>query len=134
MIGTYARYLAGWAVVATLLVVALTTVFPGVAGEAGPAAAFAGVAICAATDLATFALVLKALGADPARFSKLWGASVVLKACVFGASIALVAACGWFPVDGFVRVLIVSFVVFAHHEILWLALRRAPKVAGAASC
>jgi hypothetical protein len=134
MTRTYARYLAGWAIVTALLIAALTTVVPGVAGESGPAAAIAGVLVCAGVDLVTFALVLKALDASQERFARLWGLSIFLKILVLGSSIALVAARGWFPVDGFVRVLITSFVVFAHHEVLWLALRRAPRPAGAASC
>lgn len=139
MTGTYARYLAGWAIVTALLLAALLTVFPGVAGESGSAAAIAGVAVCAAVDLATFALVLRALRADARGFPRLWGASVFLKIGVIGSSIALVAARGWFPVDGFVRVLVVSFVVYAHHEVLWLAVGRSkrrlkPAVQGRTSC
>jgi hypothetical protein len=127
MIGTYARYLAGWAIVTAALLVALTRVFPGVAGESGVAAATLGVTLCAAVDLAVFALVLRSLNAGARGFARLWGLSVFLKVLVFGSAIALVAGRKWFPVDGFVRVLIVSFVVYAHHEIFWLMLRGAPR-------
>ncbi len=120
MTGTYARYLAGWAIVAALLAYVLTSVFPGVAGESGTAAALAGIAVCAVTDLVVFALVLRALEAPQDRFAKLWGLSLFLKVAIIGGAIGTVAVAGWFPVEGFVRVLIASFVVFAHHEILWL--------------
>jgi hypothetical protein len=118
----YARYLAGWAVVGTLLAFALVAVLPGIAGDAGQAGALTGVLLVAATDLVVFGLVVRALGADARAFAKLWGLSVAVKVFVFGSAIALVAGARWFAVDGFVRVLIVSFVVFAHHEILQLAL------------
>ena len=118
----YARYLAGWAVVGTLLLFALLAVLPGIAGEAGPAAAIAGVILVGATDLVVFGLVVRALAADASSFPKLWGLSVLVKVTVFGAAIALVAGSRWCPLDGFVRVMIASFVVFAHHEIFQLLL------------
>jgi hypothetical protein len=129
----YGRYLAGWTVVCALLLCALTAVFPAVAGEAGPAAAVAGVLVVAVTDLAVFGLVLRALAADARGFPKLWGLSVALKIFVFGSAIALVAGGRWFPVDGFIRVLIASFVVFVHHEILQLMLAARSPVRRAAS-
>jgi hypothetical protein len=120
VIGHYARYLAGWAVVGALLMLALTFLFTGVAGDAGTPAVIAGVLVVALTDLVVFAIVLRALAADAERFPKLWGLSVALKALVIGSSIALVAFMDVFPVAGFVQILIVSFVVFSHHEIFWL--------------
>ena len=129
----YGRYLAGWAVVGAVLLFALTVVLPGVAGEAGMPAAVAGVLVVGLTDLAVFGLILRALAADAQGFPKLWGLSVALKIFVFGSAIALVSGARWFPVDGFIRVLIASFVVFVHHEILQLMLAARSPVRRAAS-
>ena len=100
----YGRYLAGWAVVGAVLLFALTV-----------------------------GLLVRALAADARVFPKLWGLSVALKIFVFGSAIALVAGARWFPVDGFIRVLIASFVVFVHHEILQLMLAARSPVRRAAS-
>jgi hypothetical protein len=135
VIGHYARYLVGWAIAGTGLVLALATAFPAVAGESGPSAALAGVCVAAATDLVVFAIVLRALAADARRFPVLWGLSVALKVLVFGSAIAFVAGSGCFPAAGFVRVLIVAFVTFAHHEVLWLCLiNRGSSRLGAQRC
>ena len=133
MIGHYGRYLAGWAIAGAMLALALLFVFPGVAGDSGAAAAVAGVLVAGITDLFVFAIVLRALAADAKGFPKLWGLSVLVKITVLGSAIALVAARGWFPVDGFVRVLICAFVVFAHHEIFWL-IRMTRKRGGVQAC
>jgi hypothetical protein len=130
VIGHYGRYLVGWAVIGALLLFALTTAIPAVAGDA-PAAVLPAVLVAAFTDLVVFALVLRALAADAERFPKLWGLSIAVKVLTYGAAIGVVAAGDWFPVGGFVRVLIVSFVVFAHHEIFWLLKRKPAQASGA---
>jgi hypothetical protein len=124
----YGRYLAGWAVVGAMLYFALTEVVPGVAGASGREAAITGVLVAAGSDLIVFAIVLRALASDAKGFAKLWGLSMALKALIFGSAIGLAAARDWFPLDGFIRVLIVSFVVFVHHEafhLIWAG--RAPR-------
>jgi hypothetical protein len=118
----YGRYLAGWAVVGALLYFALTEVVPGVAGTAGREGAITGVLVAAGSDLIVFALVLRALSSDAKGFAKLWGLSIAVKVLIFGSAIGLAKYQEWFPLDGFIRVLIVSFVVFMHHEafhLLW---------------
>jgi hypothetical protein len=127
----YGRYLAGWAVVGAVLYFALTEVVPGVAGASGKPAAITGVLVAAGADLIVFAIVLRALASDAKGFAKLWGLSMAVKVLIFGSAIGLAAARDWFPLDGFIRVLIVSFVVFVHHEafhLLWggKAPRRVP--------
>jgi hypothetical protein len=122
--GRYGRYLAGWAVVGALLYFALTEVVPGVAGAGGRPCAATGVVVAAATDLVVFALLLRALASDARGFPKLWGLSVAVKVVFYVSAIVLVWACEWFPLDGFVQVLIVSFVVFSHHEVFQLVVSR----------
>lgn len=120
----YGRYLAGWAVVGALLYFALTEVVPGVAGTSGKEAAITGVLVAAGADLIVFALVLRALSSDAKGFARLWGLSIAVKVLIYVAAITLVWAYEWFPMSGFIQVLIVSFVVFSHHEVFQLATSR----------
>ena len=131
----YVRYAASLMAVAAALALTLLVAFPRVAGDAGAPAALLGVTVAAVSDVATFAILSRAVRADARGFARLWGLSVFLKASLLGMAIATVAASRVLPVDGFVRTLIAAFVVFSHHEIVWFArAQRAAERTGARAC